>query len=135
MLKQFSLRFSSISILKSVIVLYTFCTQMRSVLLDGTGWFAGLKVPQEPSPKCRVPATCTTSTTTVLAKLLLTKFNSSFTTASSQTVLFLRFPRICIPSVRLEWVVGIGGKQNLGQLFRLSAVLGSRHRKGQSKSN
>ncbi len=110
-----------------MIVVYTFCTQMRSVLLDGTGWFAGLKVLQEPSPKCHVPAMYTTSTTTVIAKLLLTNFTSFFTTASSQIVLFLRFHRICIPSVQLEWIMGIGGEQNLGQLFRLSAVFGSRN--------
>ncbi len=85
--------------------------------------------------KCHVLAMYTTSTTTVLAKLLLTNFISFFTTASSQIVLFLRFRRICIPSVQLEWIVGIGGEQNLGQLFRLPAVFGSRNWKGQSKSN
>lgn len=111
---------------------------MTSVLLDGMDWFAGLKVPQEPSPKCHVPAMCTTSTTMVHGSKTSFNFHQFLLqdlTISCQIIRYLPFLRICIPSVQLEWVVGIGGEQNLGQLFRLPAVYGSRHWKGQSKSN
>lgn len=41
--------------------------------------------------------------------------------------------RVCVPPVRLEWIVGLGGEQDLGQLFRLPTLSCSRRRKRQSE--